>query len=55
MLERQSERSEALVVCDQAVDEVLEDGARKDEGGGAACDGCGRSYEPAENIMSAYG
>lgn len=53
VLERQGERSEALVVCDEAVDKVFEDGAREDKGGGAACDGCCCGDEPAE-VMSAY-
>ena len=47
VLERQGERGEALVVCDEAVDHVFEEGAREEEGGGAAGDGCGGGYEPA--------
>lgn len=47
VFEGEGERGKALVVCDEAVDEVFEDGARENEGGGGAGDGGGCGYEPA--------
>jgi hypothetical protein len=51
VFEGQGEGGEALVVGDEAVDEVFEKGARADEGGGAAGDGRSGGYEPAGEVL----
>jgi hypothetical protein len=51
VFEGQGEGGKALVVGDEAVHEIFEEGARADEGGGAAGDGCGGGYEPAGEVL----
>lgn len=47
VFEGQGERGEALIILDEPGDHCAQEGAREEEGSGAARDGGGRCNEPA--------
>jgi hypothetical protein len=51
VFECEGEGGEAFVVCDEALDEVFEEGARDYEGCGGAGDGGRGGYEPAGGLL----